>query len=331
VTSSDASFDLELNATVVGGAVGGSLPVLDRSTVVKMRTRSGSNWSALNVAFFQIGTNPVVPGEVVFSVLNVQPQGPSDSEYLELRNVSTRAVNLRGCRLTDGVEFAFPPDRDEILAPGERRVLVRSVFGYRERFGIDVPVAGVYRGSLNNGGETVALTDPNGLKLCEATYDRSDAWPLGTDTGWTLVLADLTRSPSDPLAWRASAKPEGSPGSTDGARFTGVATADPDGDGLPDLLEYALGSKPGDAASPGPWWPEIDASGRVVLHLHRDLSATDAVLGVEISSDLRTWQPATRFLHSPLGDGRALESWGRAAAAPGTPVFLRLKASPAGL
>ena len=331
VTSSDASFDLELNATVVGGAVGGTLPVLDRSTVVKMRARSGSNWSAMNVAFFQVGTNPVVPGEVVFSVLNVQPKGPSDSEYVELRNVSPRAINLRGCRFTDGIEFAFPAERDEVLAPGERRVLVRNVFGYRARFGIDVPVAGVYRGSLNNGGETLVLSDSVGLKLCEATYDRAEAWPSPTESGWTLVLADPVRSLSDPLAWRTSARPEGSPGTADGTPFTGNASADPDGDGLPDLLEYALGSKPAEAASPGPWWPEIDAAGRVVLNLHRDLAASDAVLEVEISSDLRAWQPATRFQHRPLGDGRALESWGRAAPAPtpGTPVFLRLKARPA--
>jgi len=194
-----------------------------------------------------------------------------------------------------------------------------------------VPVAGVYRGSLNNGGETLVLSDSVGLKLCEATYDRAEAWPSPTESGWTLVLADPVRSLSDPLAWRTSARPEGSPGTADGTPFTGNASADPDGDGLPDLLEYALGSKPAEAASPGPWWPEIDAAGRVVLNLHRDLAASDAVLEVEISSDLRAWQPATRFQHRPLGDGRALESWGRAAPAPtpGTPVFLRLKARPA--
>ena len=326
VSSSDASFDLELNATVVGGAVGGTLPVLDRSTLVKLRARSGSNWSALNSAFFQVGTNPVVPGEVVFSALNVQPSGPSDTEYLELQNISTRAVNLRGCAFTDGIDFGFPSDRDEVLAAGERRVLVRNVFGFRQRFGIDVPVAGIYRGSLNNGGETLTLSDARGLKLSEAAYDRSDAWPQPAGLGWTLILADPERSLSDPLAWRASALPEGSPGTTDGIGFTGIAAADPDGDGLPNLLEYALGSKTDDPASPGRWFPEIDASGRIVLQVPRDLRATEVVLHVESSSDLRTWQPATRFLQQPLGDGRAVEFWGRVSTAPGIPIFLRLNA-----
>jgi len=152
VTSSDASFDLELTATVAGGAVGGTLPVLDRSTWVRLRARSGSTWSALNEAFFQVGPDPVSAGEIVFSQLNIQPSGPGDTEYVELLNVSARTVNLRGCRFTDGIEFAFAPDRDWLMAPGDRRVLVRDVFGFRQRFGIDVPVTGVYRGSLNNGG-----------------------------------------------------------------------------------------------------------------------------------------------------------------------------------
>jgi len=326
VTSSDASFDLELTATVAGGAVGGTLPVLDRSTWVRLRARSGSTWSALNEAFFQVGPDPVSAGEIVFSQLNIQPSGPGDTEYVELLNVSARTVNLRGCRFTDGIEFAFAPDRDWLMAPGDRRVLVRDVFGFRQRFGIDVPVTGVYRGSLNNGGETLVLSDARGTVLCTAAYDRAEGWPQAAGPGWTLVRADPTRPTSDPLAWRVSSLPEGTPGSTDARPFNGVAAADPDGDGFPDLVEYALGSNPNDPASPDGGLPGIDASGRIVLQLERDLRAEDAVLTVEVSSDLHTWVLATRWSQQALGEGRARESWGRTSAAPGIPTFLRLTA-----
>lgn len=325
-TTSDASFDLELTATVKGGGIEGSLPVLDQSMLVRLRARSGSNWSALNSVFVQVGSQAVKPGEVVFSALNIQPSGPGDTEYLELRNIASRAVNLRGCRFVDGIDFTFPTDRDCVMAPGERRVLVRDVFGFRQRFGIDVPVAGVYRGSLNNGGETLALADTNGLRICEMAYDRSDIWPSGNGVGWTLILANPERPLSDPLAWRASALPEGSPGTPDGIGFAGIATADPDGDGLPNLLEYALGSKADDTASPVGWVPKVDDAGRIVIQVHRDLRATDAVLDVEVSSDLNAWSPANRFSQQPLGDGYALETWGRTQPVSGTPVFLRLRA-----
>lgn len=128
------------------------------------------------------------------------------------------------------------------------------------------------------------------------------------------------------MAWRVRAFPEGSPGSSDTHPFNGVAAADPDGDGFPDLVEYALGSSPNDPASPDGGLPGIDASGRIVLQLERDLRADDAVLTVEVSSDLHTWVPATRWSQQALGEGRARESWGRTSAAPGIPTFLRLTA-----
>jgi len=127
--------------------------------------------------------DPVSAGEIVFSQLNIQPSGPGDTEYVELQNVVGRTVNLRGCRFTDGIEFAFAPNRDWLMAPGDRRVLVRDVFGFRQRFGIDVPVTGVYRGSPNNGGETLVLSDARGTALCTATYDRAEGWPQATGPG----------------------------------------------------------------------------------------------------------------------------------------------------
>jgi hypothetical protein len=66
----------------------------------------------------------------------------------------------------------------------------------------------------------------------------------------------------------------------------------------------------------------------VVIRVPRDLRSSDAELGVEVSSDLRTWSPATRLRQEPLGESLARETWGRIPPGPGVPVFLRLTARP---
>lgn len=111
-------------------------------------------------------------------------------------------------------------------------------------------------------------------------------------------------------------------------------TADPDADGLPNLVEYALGSDPR-ASSPAACpvaavstVPE-DGLGHLSLTLQLDPAATDVTLRPEVSSDLQTWQSDGTYIETvsdvTAGGVRTLVLRDRAALDASGKAFMRLK------
>ncbi|MDI1312732.1 putative Ig domain-containing protein [Prosthecobacter sp.] len=64
------------------------------------------------------------------------------------------------------------------------------------------------------------------------------------------------------------------------------AEADLDGDGVSDLIEFALGN---DAGFDGGWWLTTTSDGRVDAHLNHPRSITGVSFSLESSTDLGTW------------------------------------------
>jgi hypothetical protein len=70
--------------------------------------------------------------------------------------------------------------------------------------------------------------------------------------------------------------------------------ADPDGDGILNLLEYALGSDP-TSAGPGNSLGAAVVGGHAQVSFNRNASATDLFYVLESSSNLATWTPALNY------------------------------------
>ena len=299
---------------LAGGAVNpaasiGTGTTISENTWLRARANSGTTWSALNEAFYTV--TPLVLGDVIFSEIHFNPQGDDDSEFIELWNRTTHAVNLRGAKFTAGLDYAFPDNRDVPLAPGGRLVLVASLYNFQLRYGINIPVAGVYFDRLGNDGETLTFATAANVALESLHFDDLAPWPDSADgNGYSLVLANAVL-PLEAASWRTSIALHGNPGTSDGTVFSGNALADADGDGLPAMCEHLLATSDTNPAS------GISAmiagrtlDGRATLTFPRRLSADDLSCIVEVSGDLVTWiADAARTAHVNNGNGTATETW----------------------
>ncbi len=136
-----------------------------------------------------------------FVVLNeVQYNGPaSGTSFVELHNRSTSsAFDLSGFDL-EGVGYTFPPG--SVLAPGAFLVLARDRVAFASAYGASVPVFGEFPGSLDNGGERIALwqnVGTNRVLVTDVRYDNRLPWPTNADgLGPSLQLIDPSRG-----SWR---------------------------------------------------------------------------------------------------------------------------------
>lgn len=246
---------------------------------------------------------------LAISEIMYHPATPNgDAEYIELLNVSDSiSLDLTGVRFTTGVDFTFP--NGTTLAPGERTLVILDQAAFEAVHGSGLPVAGIFRNGsrLNNGSDRIKLEDASNSTIQEFTYDDEAPWPPGPDgNGFSLVLIDPANSPDHdlPANWKQSSSVGGTPGKPEATGFTGDPDEDLDQDGLPALLEYALGTSPTDA-NPDP--TEVSVVGTAV-RVTTDLS--DSALGIEVilesSADLENWDTATdvpEISRVPNGNG----------------------------
>ncbi len=84
-------------------------------------------------------------------------------------------------------------------------------------------------------------------------------------------------------------------------------TADPDKDGINNLLEYAYGMEPKISSTVGVPVSEIQNVGGadyLTITYRRNRAATDVIYGVQVSSDLQTWTThVTELSVTDNGDG----------------------------
>ncbi len=257
----------------------------------------------------------------------------SDFEFVELHNLGSQIVDLTGVRFTKGIDFDFSDGT--VLAPGGFLVVVKNLAAFKSRYGNGRPVAGEW--DLNDrlsSGENLKLSLGNGTPIIEFIYGSDGLWPTEPNgEGYSLTLervsATLPAAHADPLAWRPSGVIGGTPGEDDHLDFESWAesaglpegtlpTEDPDGDGLNNLLEYALGSNPlqpsledSPTASTGTLVINGIPGSYLSLSFNRPSGVADLQYVVEFSADLNSWDGEGAVRHSRVsnGDGTVLETW----------------------
>jgi hypothetical protein len=146
---------------------------------------------------------------IVINELHYNPAG-DDAEFLELFNPTSQAVDLSGWTI-DGVALTI--NFGTVILPGQYMVFTDADTQFREQSTGNIIVGGEYSGGLSGGGETITLSNADGIVIDEVSYDDSAPWATEPDgDGFTLALADPNSDNSLASSWFASNEINGTPG-----------------------------------------------------------------------------------------------------------------------
>ena len=283
-----------------------------------------SHWSApLEFTVSAPSIQPWLDG-LVISELMYHPAPPSaaelgidptlsagDFEWLEIANVGPTPLDLTDIRLTKGVDFDFVTGTAGTIAPGERLVVVSDEAAFNLRYGHAVTpdfVVGTFERSLSDGGEQVKLSFGAGTPIRDFVYNDKHPWPEAADgDGPSLTLRSPSSLPDHTLPenWRASASAGGSPGADDATMFVGDPLGDDNGDGVSNLVAYAVGTQQSGSIV------IVDGLAYPAISFDLNTAAEDVSVSVEMSTDLTIWTAtATEFVESTYtGPGQITQTW----------------------
>ena len=201
---------VQFTGAVGSGAVLYENPLaLIDSVAVNARTlQNGTNWSALSSASFLVDSRgiPLRITEIMYN-----PLGGTPYEFIELQNIGGVRLDLSGISF-DGVIYTFPVG--SALSAGARLVLSADIDpnAFKLRYP-GVTLGGSYGGSLNNGGERLALRDRAGRVIVSVDYRDDQGWPRRADgEGYSLEIIDPRGDPDAAANWQASQSLNGTPG-----------------------------------------------------------------------------------------------------------------------
>jgi hypothetical protein len=341
----DGSDPRSIGGAAAGAIYSGPITITAPTTVRARFLSTGGEWSALDVASFTT-FEPASAANLIISKIHYHPLPPSaaelaagfnadnDFEYLEFQNKGIATIDLHGVQVNAGIAFDFATASLTTLAPGARLVIAENPAAFASRYGTGLPMAGGYSGNLSDGGETLRVIDATGALITLFTYDDAAPWPESPDGhGPALVLKASGLDPSLPASWRPSYSTGGSPGTQDvltiadwrSQYFSAVDLADPakestvwgdladpDGDGFPNLLEFALSGSPVSAASFPVATVELFALTPADHRLRATFRVREGITGItltpQFSSDLASWSSDSTVISGPVsqGDGTAV-------------------------
>ena len=189
----------------------GSAILVEDTTNLRVRAKSGNTWSALNEAVF---TNNKVKENLRITEIMFNPAN-SGGEYIELKNIGPETISLYLCHFTDGIDFTFP---NMFLAPGETVLVVEDESEFLDHYGsssVSFNIAGEFENGtgLSNGGEEIVLRDAIGQEIHDFDYD--DNYPVSDGIGFSICINDPLNNDLEywdvPSNWSPSAQLGGNP------------------------------------------------------------------------------------------------------------------------
>lgn len=143
-------------------------------------------------------------GAVVLNEIHYNPPEGAQLEFIELLSTGATPEPLGGYELTEGVHYVVPADF--VLEPGGLVVIAQNPEELASRFNLPrEKVLGPFTGSLDNGGEEVALSSPTGVVVDQVRYDDDAPWDRAADgTGSGLERLCATVDAGNPANWSAA-------------------------------------------------------------------------------------------------------------------------------
>ena len=233
---------------------------------------------------------------LVVSEIMYKPNGGSDYEFIELRNLSTTTtLDLTPVTFSGGVDYAFA--QGTMLAPGATVIIPKKLTTFQSRHGNSLPTMAEWGAadSLNNTSDTLTLNYGQNAVIRSFTYQAIAPWPdLTALSGHSIVLKLPTGTATAPdhtvgTNWRASSAVNGNPGTSDALNFTGNPNDDIDRDGLNALLEYALATSDANTAqgrSAYSLTPDATIPGTFLFTYQRPLAADDVTYTLQAITDI---------------------------------------------
>src|SRR6185436_3448494 len=111
----------------------GPIPISE-NTSVRVRVRSGTNWSASVDAVFTTAQyfRDLAITEIMYNPVGLTNVDGDEFEFLELKNTGNAMLNLSGVSFLSGITFAFT--NGTRIGPGGFFVLVRNKSQFQSRY-----------------------------------------------------------------------------------------------------------------------------------------------------------------------------------------------------
>ena len=134
----------------------------------KVREKEGEAWGPLRINHYKREARPADRSNIVLSKV---VQAPTDSECLEIHNVSQARVDLAHSAFVLGVRYVFPDAPENLLEPDERVLLVKD---RRMHPKSKVRIVGEYQGKLADEGELLHFIDASGHTVWHQVLGAAD-------------------------------------------------------------------------------------------------------------------------------------------------------------
>lgn len=170
---------------------------------VRIRVTDSTGRTGNQVLTFTVGP-PAPP--VMIHEIHYDPPDNERTEFIELHNAGTAAVDLSGWKLAGGIDFTFPAGSS--IPAGGQLVVAMDPAAFLLRFGF--APSGPYLGRLSGDGERIELRDAAAALVDVVDYKSEFPWPISASSdGASMELIHPSLDNNLGGSWRGSVSQQG--------------------------------------------------------------------------------------------------------------------------